>query len=192
MRINSFLKVNKLVGKSHRPDWRSLRKFGDPDKVLAFVEANGIDFIVLLEDFVGSGTQMRSAVRFAAELSPNLRILACPLVTCPGGDEAGVALQQDYPNVTYEPVMRVAPGMLIKADPQPDDPPLYHQVRDLVQRVRARLAPTEPDPESQRYHGFRGTGAVVAMYSNCPNNTLPIIFDETQAWRPLFPRIKRQ
>jgi hypothetical protein len=192
MRINSFLKVNKLIGKSHRPDWRSLRKFGDPASVLAYIKANEIDRIVLLEDFVGSGTQMKSAVKFAAELSKDLRTLACPLVTCPDGDVTGFELQRTYENVTYEPVMRVAPGMLIKADPQPDEPELYQQVRSLVSRVHARLGPTDRDDESKRFHGFRGTGAVISMYSNCPNNSLPIIYDETPEWRPLFPRIKRQ
>ena len=192
MRINSFLKVNKLVGKSHRPDWRSLRKFGDPALVLDYITANNIDRIVLLEDFVGSGTQMKSAVKFAAELSDSVKTLVCPLVTCPDGDKAGIELQEAFANVSYEPVMRVAPGMLIKADPQPDEPTFYQEVRDLVVRVQSRLSPTEPDAESKRFHGYRGTGAVVAMYSNCPNNSLPIIYDETPEWHPLFPRIKRQ
>lgn len=192
MRISSFLKVNQLNGHSHRPDWRSLRKFGEPAKVISYIKANQIDRIVLLEDFVGSGTQMKSAVKFAAELSDDIKTLACPLVTCPGGDETGLELQRTYANITYEPVMRVAPGMLIKPDPQTDEPELYAKVRDLIVRVRDRLGPTEADEESKRHHGFRGTGAVISMYSNCPNNSLPIIYDETPEWDPLFPRIKRQ
>jgi len=192
MRINSFLKVNQLSGKSHRPDWRSLRKFADAGKVLEFVATSGIDRIVLLEDFVGSGTQMRSVVRFAAGLSPDLQILVCPLVTCPAGNEVGLQLSEAYANVAYEAVMQIAPGMLIKPDPQPGEPPLFATVRDLITRVRERLSEPEPDPASQRYHGFKGTGAVVAMYSNCPNNTLPIIYDENGAWHALFPRIKRR
>lgn len=192
MRINSFLKVNKLTGKSHRPDWRSLHRFGDPLKVMGYINSNDIDRIVLLEDFVGSGTQMRGAVGFAAALSKDIKILACPLVTCPGGDIVGNELARDCKNVVYSPVMQIAPATLIKATPQPGEPAYFGQVRDLILRVKARLNTPEPDQESRKYHGFLGTGAVVAMYSNCPNNSLPILYDDTPDWQPLFPRIRRQ
>jgi len=191
MRINSFLKVNQLVGKSHEPDWRSLRKFGDSTKILEYINANEIRRIVLLEDFVGSGTQMESAVKHAAAISADIRVLACPLVTCPEGYNVGVSLAQTYQNVSYEPVMEIAAGMLIKAEAQPEEPPLFGLVRALIERTRARLSRPEPDAESQKYHGFKNTGAVIAMYSNCPNNSLPIIWDEASEWRALFPRIKR-
>lgn len=191
MRINSFLKVNRLVGKSHEPDWRSLRKFADPAKIRGYIATNDIQRIVLLEDFVGSGTQMKSAIEFAASISDNIQILACPLVTCPAGCEAGVSLAAGYCNVSYEPVMEIAGGMLIKAESQPGEPPLYGLVRALIKKVRGRLNAPEPDPESQKYHGFKNTGAVVAMYSNCPNNSLPIIWDDHEQWQALFPRLKR-
>ena len=40
--------------------------------------------------------------------------------------------------------------------------------------------------------GFEETGAKVVMFSNCPNNTLPIFHAETSSWTPLFPRVNRQ
>ena len=84
MRINSFLKANKLTGKTHRPDWRSLRKFGDPAKIRQFINDNQIRRVVLLEDFVGSGTQMLSAIKFAADISSDIEILVLPLVYLSG------------------------------------------------------------------------------------------------------------
>ena len=189
MRINSYFKVNRLEGRSHQPDWRSLRKFGDPEKLRKFLVTNSIRRIVLLEDFVGSGTQMGSAVTFAAELDPNIQILACPLVICPDGDAEGNALHARFPNVTFDPVLKIAPSMLIKPGMQPDEPPLHAAIRSLTQRVRHLLA--EPGRDEEGYHGYKQTGAVFAMYSNCPNNSLPILHDHTNAWSPLFPRIKR-
>src|ERR1700683_3659476 len=191
MRINSFLKVNKLVGKSHRPDWRSLRKFGDPKKISQYLADNAIARIVLLEDFVGSGTQMRSVVRFAAEISADVQVFVSPLVACPDGEAIGKGFGAKYANVSYSSIMQIAPSALIKADPQSGEPPLYVAIRALILRVRARLGAQEEDVESQRFHGYKGTGAVVAMYSNCPNNSLPILHDETSQWAPLFPRIRR-
>lgn len=191
MRINAFLKVNGLIGKSHRPDWRSLTKFGSQEQIRRYMQVEGLDRLVLLEDFVGSGTQMRSVIRFAAELSPDLRILACPLVACPAGEEVGKALAGTHANVSYDAAMQISPGTLIKADPVAGERDLNAEVRALTRRVSDRLGPTEPDEQSRRHHGYKGTGAVIALYSNCPNNTLPIIWDQTPQWNPLFPRLRR-
>ena len=192
MRINWFLKANGIVGHSHRPDWRSLRKFGEPGKIKRFLNDNCIQRVVLLEDFVGSGTQIRSAVEFASRTLPDIPILALPLVACPAGDDVGCQLAAQYANVDYEAVMLVPPDTLIKPDAQPDEPPFYRCVRQLILRFRSKLSQPASDEESQRYHGYKGTGAVTVMYSNCPNNTLPIIYDETRGWRALFPRIGRR
>lgn len=191
MRINAFLKVNGLTGKSHRPEWRSLRRFGDPAKICEFMVGEGLQRLVLLEDFVGSGTQMRSVIRFAARLSEELRVLACPLVVCPAGDNEGQRLMLEHPNISYEAALKIMPGMLITPDAVAEERPLHASVRDLTRRVAQRLGPTEADALSRRHHGFKGTGAVVALYSNCPNNTLPILSDATECWKPLFPRLKR-
>ncbi len=191
MRINAFLKVNGLTGKSHRPEWRSLRKFGNVEKIKAYLDAEDVQRLVLLEDFVGSGTQMGSVLRFAADNFPDLPVLACPLVVCPKGDEVCNKIAADHATISYEPALRIAAETLIAADPVADEAPLHGQVRDLTLRVKARLGPTEPDAASKRHHGYKGTGAVVALYSNCPNNSLPILWDATDVWKPLFPRLKR-
>ncbi|MXW52056.1 hypothetical protein F4X86_01675 [Candidatus Saccharibacteria bacterium] len=191
MRINSFLKANGLAGHSHRPDWRSLRKFADPDKVLRYVEDNHIQRITLLEDFVGSGTQIHSAITFAASISNDIPFLVVPLVVCPDGDKVGLDFAQRHANISYEAVLKISPDALIKPDASANEPQLFQAVRDLIPRVQEKLRNPAPDRESQRYHGYKGTGAVVALYSNCPNNSLPIIHDETAHWQPLFPRIGR-
>jgi hypothetical protein len=189
MRINSYLKVNSLEGRSHQPDWRSLRKFADPEKIVAFLTANKIERIVLLEDFVGSGTQMKTAVKFAAAIEANVNILVCPLVVCPAGIAVGEALRDAFKNVSFEPVLKIPEATLVKAEVQPGEPPLFSAIRELTTRIHDRLA--TPGPDEETFHGFKGTGAVFAMYSNCPNNTLPILRDNTSEWAPLFPRIRR-
>lgn len=191
MRINSFLKVNHLTGKPDRPDWRSLKKLGDPNKIRQFMADNRIRNIVLLEDFVGTGSQMRDAVEFAGGISAQVPVLALPLVACPCAEQLGRRLAAAHANVSYTSVVPIAPKMLLKADPQSNEPPLFEAVRELIGRVKRRLKKPARDPKSRRYHGYKGTGAVFAMYSNCPNNSLPIIHDDTSKWQALFPRIKR-
>lgn len=191
MRINSFLKVNRLDGKSHRPDWRSLRKFADPQKILTYIQDNNIRRIVLLEDFVGSGTQMKNAVAFAAEHVPNLEILVTPLVVCPDGDIVGMDLQEKHANISYDPVLVIPRNLLIKFEEGDDEPADFSNIRSLIATNREKFVIPEPDAESQKCHGFKNTGAMVSLYSNCPNNSLPIFHDHNPNWEPLFPRIKR-
>ena len=57
LRINSFLKVNGLKSLDKRPDWRSMKQFGDVKKIQAYVAKKNIKDLVLLEDFSGSGDQ---------------------------------------------------------------------------------------------------------------------------------------
>ena len=134
---------------------------------------------------------MRSAIQFAAAISDDTQLLTLPLVVCPAGHQIGCDLAEMHANVSYDAVLQISSTTLIKPDAGPNEPPLFQAVRDLIPRVRTRLRRPSPDVESQRYHGYKGTGAIIAMYSNCPNNSLPIIHDETEQWQPLFPRISR-
>ena len=190
MRINSFFKANRL-NQAHRPDWQSLKTFADPEKIRSYIDKKQIDRLVLLEDFVGSGTQMAAIVRFAATLSADLQILVLPLVSCPHGNQVGRKLEGRFRNLSYESVMTISQSALILPDPQADEPPFYETVRDLIATIKHRLNCSSKRPPENRCHGFKGTGAVVAMYSNCPNNTLPMIYEQTSQWNALFPRITR-
>ena len=191
MRINWFLKVNNLSGMPHRPDWRSLRRFGDRNRIRDFVGAKQIQRLVLLEDFVGSGTQIRKTVSFAAETLSDIALLVLPLIICPDGDCIGRQLDDTYANVTYDPLLVIPSDMFIKAEPVESEPALFQAIRELIVRMGPRLDVRELDAKSRQCHGYKGTGAVVAMFSNCPNNTLPIVHNESADWRALFPRINR-
>jgi len=188
MRINAFLKVTNLEGQRHRPDWRSLARFGDPARIVDFINREGIKRLALLEDFVGTGRQMRTAVSYACELIPEFPVLVCPLLICSEGLKVGRDLVKKYKNLTFEPVLSVPAEDFITYEPQQTDTPLYHAVRELISQVAGRLTVKS----GEGTHGFEGTGALVVLYSNCPNNTLPIIHDKTPSWRPLFPRIRRK
>lgn len=192
MRINAFFKANTLSGQNHRPDWRSLQRFGNPTKIQQYANDNNLDRLVLLEDFVGSGTQMRKAIRFAVDTLRDVPTLVVPLVVCPKGNEIGEKLAMEYSHLSYQPVLSLRPELFITSDQQAGEPPSYEVVRNLIKQVSHRLSDPGPPPSNRHYHGFKDTGAVVAMYSNCPNNSLPILYDaNSSGWQPLFPRIGR-
>jgi hypothetical protein len=186
LRINSFLKVNGLKSLDKRPDWRSLQQFGDVQKIRAYAQEKGIKHLVLLEDFVGSGTQAKNVVRFASDALPDVRILLCPLIVCPNGDASLVDTTEALANVTYDPVL-VLPSTE------------FHSYEDhsngnsgpsdvFICSLKAKMGFSS----EKAMFGFKQTGAKVVMYSNCPNNTLPIFHYEGESWKPLFPRVNRQ
>lgn len=39
-------------------------------------------------------------------------------------------------------------------------------------------------------YGFGGAGLTLVFQSNCPNNSLPILWNGDNGWYPLFPRVK--
>jgi hypothetical protein len=103
LRINAFLKVNKLEGHVLRPDWRSLKRFSDIAKIIDFCKKENICRIALLEDFIGSGVQSKSVIRFACETFPEFQIFFAPLIICPSGDLVALELEHEFENLTYEP-----------------------------------------------------------------------------------------
>ena len=63
LRINSFLHVVGSKGKRYRPDWLSLSEFGNGQKIRTYIRNEKIEYLVLLEDFVGSGKQAARIVQ---------------------------------------------------------------------------------------------------------------------------------
>lgn len=186
MRINSFLKVNGLTGHDYRPDFRSLATLGDPASIRAYIAQQAIKRLVLLEDFVGSGNQMAATIEWAASILPDIQILLVPLICCPDGSVTGRKLTQKYSNVEFAPTLVVPGPALLLPTPQADEPVDFAAGRQTILRLQARLGKWFRQP-----FGYEGTGAIVVLYSNCPDNTIAMMHDTGPNWDPLFPRVDR-
>lgn len=186
MRINAFRKLNGLSGHSYCPDWRSLKKFGDPKKISNHISKRKIKGLVLLEDFVGTGKQMQSVVEWTASEFPEIPILIAPLICCPSGLQAGRNLASKNDKITFEPTLILEQELFLLETKQNDEPEVFTQIRKLIYREKHRLGDYQNEP-----FGFGSTGALVTLYSNCPNNTLPIIHHQGDQWTPLFHRVNR-
>lgn len=186
LRINSFLKVNGLKSRDKRPDWRSMEQFGDAAKIRDYVAVNGINDVVLLEDFVGSGSQAVSSIAFAARTLPNINILLCPLIVCPKGKEHIQKEITQYSNVSFEPVISLPQSAMHDYDTFVDTGGT--ETEKFFVGLKSQLG----YQKEKSAFGFKQTGAKVVMYSNCPNNTLPIFHRDVAEWAPLFPRVERE
>jgi hypothetical protein len=186
MNLNSFIKANRLSGHDIRAEWRTLERLGDPEAVRRHVTECGVRRLVLLEDFVGSGEQMRSAVVWARDVLPDIPILVAPLICCPEGAVNGQLIATRY-GLAFEPTLRLRDDLFLLPMPVANEPPVFAEVRSLILRIKDRLGKWSSEP-----FGHEETGAIFAMFTNCPDNTLPIIHEQSASWNALFPRVRRE
>lgn len=206
-RINAFFHVNDLGARANlRPDWHSLYKLGDVYKINKYCAdpANKIKRLVLLEDFVGGGSQSLETVRFAATHIQDLKVLFVPLVICPKGREKAQQLETEMcirrsGSLRYAAAMELPQDAFLSASqsPYPEPNSFIDDLRRLIIASYPTVSggnPTGPKP----YHPFGfppsdPTGGLVVMYSNTPDNTLPLIHWRPPQgnWQPIFPRHSR-
>ncbi len=217
MDINEFYHANHIVGVAHRPGFallkmldeptdqdgadtptrlmKNLEKYiGDPNPRSA---APALKRLVLLEDFVGTGTQSAGALKWAAK-NLGLPILFVPFVICAPGVKELTKIAAKHPaKVRFSPLLKLDERDLLgdnrtgvlgipnaeRIEKLADD--TFHQVAG-GQHTNENIAP-------HTAFGFKKTGASFVSYSNTPNNTLPLLHHRpaTGGWRPLFPRSAR-
>lgn len=196
MRINSFFHINNIPAENnHRPDWRSLLCFGDETKIREYMTANGLKRVVLLEDFVGGGSQVSQALEFANGFSPEVSTLVIPLIICPAG-LAHLRELEAVSSLRIEPIVTVPESEFVPATPVTGELPFYTELRNLALSTYNEVAGGTPIGHFAPYHplGYPDnapTGGLVVMFSNTPDNTLPMIHWRSNQWAPLFPRHRR-
>jgi hypothetical protein len=204
-RINAFFHVNNLAaGANLRPDWHSLLELGDTYKLNKYCTTHRIKRLVLLEDFVGGGSQSMRAVRYAATHIHGLEVLFVPLLICPTGAQNARQLavelcQRRMNSLRFEAVMELPKDAFLTATQSP-----YIEPNSFIESLRNLIQNTYPDVSGglpiglKPYHpyGYPGdnpTGGLVVMYSNTPDNTLPLVHwsPSSNSWSPIFPRHSR-
>jgi hypothetical protein len=207
-RINAFFHVNSLAaGANLRPDWHSLRELGSIEKIKKYCENSdrNIKRLVLLEDFVGGGSQSLDTVIFAATQFPDLQVLFVPLVICPKGIENARLLEKEicadrYNPLRYSAVMELPNDAFLTLHQSIDvktDDDFIKNLRELIKNTYYKVSGgRNPGPKPYDPFGFPSadpTGGMVVMYSNTPDNTLPLIHwsPPEKTWSPIFPRHSR-
>jgi hypothetical protein len=198
MQIAEFHHVNNIEGADVRPDWQTLSVFASSRKIKGFMDASGYDRLVLLEDFVGTGSQMLAPVNFAANLPGKPEILVLPLIVAPSGLKVCKTLALSHSNVSFATTLELRPEAFVCEVPVLNEGELFKAIRALVVRLYTVVSggvPASPVVKPYGPFGYNSTmprnGALLVMYTNCPDNTLPIIHYSSHSWSPLFPRSAR-
>lgn len=198
MVISEFYHANGLVGIDQRPAFRSMQEFSEPRKLVAYMRARNLKRLVLLEDFVGTGNQSIKTVEWAAQ-NLNCPVLFVPLIVCPDGLGAlQIMAQKSNGTIRVEPVLCLDESVFVVRNPACSDA-LFDGIADLAKAVQSKVA----DPANDTSYGPFGyhnasdnfSGATVVLFSNTPDNTLPLIHHHEHSlakWQALFPRVSRE
>ena len=194
--ISEFYHVNNITGVEHRVEWRATAKLtgGNPALLQDYMNSRGLRRVVLIEDVVGSGSQMEDLIPLLEKLSAKINVLLVPLLVCPLGSDAGVKIQRRFPNVKFAPVLELPSHSFVAETPDPNEPQFFGTIRDLITRLYLLVSdgvPAHPAIRPYGPFGWRRTGALIVTCNNAPDNTLPLIQHNSAKWNPLFPRSAR-
>lgn len=190
LRINGFLHVSHMRGKSIRPDWYSLCKLGSAERIDEFVKKSDVKYLIILEDFAGTGSQLSRVVSYAAKVFKG-PILAIPLIICAPGHKKMQNAAKKLSMVTYSPGLVITEDCLVSKEVVEGQPKLFPKLRIAMKAGYKKIKKGMKSDLQGKEFGYEGTGSLVVLYSNCPNNTPPIFHCKTEIWRPLFPRSNR-
>lgn len=199
--LPTFLRINNVQGQSSRFTWRDHETTWDEDAfnrdVLEVSSVRPRRYLVIFEDFVGSGSQISRALRLIQSLQVDVEVLICPVVICPDGAELCRTIAAENTNITYRPILELKPEFFLKSTPQPGEPVDFPRIRRSLDSVHP-LVTNHGGSAMQQFgpYGFGpdgGTGGLVIKYDNCPDNTVPSIHrGDSTLWEPLFLRNSRE
>ena len=183
MDISQFCHINSLKS-SYRPQWRTLRRFGSVARIRAFLKDGELKRIVLLEDFVGSGKQVHEVLAFAMRHLPRtMPLLFVPLVVSPVGLSRLRRWRRRHRRLDIRPTLTIPSVVHVGEEPVPHEAPFVRHARNVIDKVKTQ--------HRSNPYGFSGVGTLLLSYTNCPNNTPPLLWKDTKKWAALFPRVPR-
>ena len=192
-RIAFFIQINNLQGHPNRPVWETEIKDWDETRFINKFMTDK-EQIVMLEDFVGSGSQMESALKIACNITSSPPVLLCPLIICPAGTRLAHSYQTQFQHLKFSPVLNVQNSHFIGVNPGVDEHQDFAQIREVVNTLHFKVTGS-PGSWIQNYGpmGYADTGAFIVKHDNCPDNTLPTIHRRSDlGWSPLFLRTSRE
>ena len=195
--LGHFLRQNNISGRGPRFTWHQHLSPWKPDafmrKVMLCQSSAPRRNLVLLEDFVGTGSQMEAAVDAACRLTDVHRVLLCPIVICPDGDKRARALERKHQKLDYSPVMQLPEEFFVARQPVTKEHPHHPPIRKTVLSLHPLVSGSPGSwPQATSAFGYKDTGAVFCKFDNCPDNTVPVLHHRSDTgWSPLFPRVDR-
>ena len=154
------------------------------DDIHAELNTKGIDRIVLLDDFCGSGKQATTFhnqfVKYIKDKDPNIVISYYALFAI----EDGLKKVQELSFNQAEAVFVLDESYKCFSDVSrffiDDDVDLKEPCKEMSERYGKKI--------SSNPLGYKDCQMLIGFHHNTPNNTLPIFWQEKNGWNPIFKR----
>ena len=138
------------------------------------------------------------------KVSENLRnsdvpILFCPMLICPDGfNRVSDLAAMSVGRLKIDPVVKLGDSVFLSTSDKSDA--VINYVSGMATRIHPRVAGSSsagtPPYTPHGFHlpGDSHTGATVVMFSNTPDNTMPLVHfnSDKSGWVPVFPRVSRE
>jgi hypothetical protein len=166
------------------------------------------DFVFLLDQLSGSGTSFlrrengrwegklpRFAELWKEEMN-RTKIYYCPYIQ---SSVAGAYLADTVPrwrnSVQVKAAVNVVPTMRLPVSSCLSKDGVTIDVNSEVARLCRKYHGAFVDDEhivkgGESWYGFGRAGLTLVAYTNCPNNSLPLLWHSFGGWFPLFPRVR--
>lgn len=192
MDINSFHHINNIPGNIDiRPQWYSV----DPvaSGYVDYIKKHNLEKLILIEDFVGSGSQIEKTVKNVMDLHLGIPVLLLTILNCPEGAKRFNKLQDKYSDLTYKSVIELSSQCFVLKDPVNGEPSDFAAIRELIKRLYLKTSGNIVEGAEKPYSpfGYQKTGGLVIKFSNTPDNSIPAIHNSSSTWNPLFLRHSR-
>lgn len=180
MDISSFCRVNRIIPQSYRPEFRFIAEFCDFKRLKRWLDDEGYNRIVVIEDMVGTGQQFVEALPALTSLSP-LDILFVPFFIPHSGfvTVKSELVKTENLHIQCEPACILPEACIIRKDVQPDEHEDITRFREVINHHG-----------SGRFGFGNDYGTLVLSFLNCPDNVPPIIHEPVEV--ALFPRASRE
>lgn len=162
--------------------------------------------LFILEDFAGSGTTAKRKIQLILTDWHFKNVYFCPLIVCHKAKEelgklevlahengkrfkliCGVTLDRQYSIVDEKE------GSIWRSEEKAALRFMSEKYFESHFKENGYLYSDfdRPHPKHPTPFGFKNGGLAVVLYSNCPNNSLPIIWGDEKGWNSLFRRHER-
>lgn len=191
MDMGTYCRANGIQGQSFRPDFREHSQIGNLSALRDFLSSHGYLRIVAVEDYVGTGSQMREACKCLGQLT-EFPVLLCPMIVAPRGVDAGHRLAKGH--ISFAPLFPIPNDITVPKDAPSarKEPPFLAKLRKTINRLWGEVQGRNPTQPLYGPFGFGDTGSLLLTYLNCPDNVPPIIHHKSDSWDPLFQRSSRE
>ena len=201
------------------PEGRSSMLIPCVDRLLLPVDLHAVDFIegvkreyqhrpnlFIIEDFSGSGTSAKGKIKKIIDNYNFANIYFCPLIITDMAKESlgGLVGYAEKHDIRFGMLPGISLGEEYSIASADSERIWTSAEREALARISEKYFRSHfkdnaylysdhknPEPSQATPLGFGNCGLPLVLYSNCPNNSLPILWADNNGWRPLFHRYER-